>query len=153
MHNLRQVLLPALAEQEGEIARALFVRARHCLSDHYRHVDKDLLDRRCKSAVAAFCESLRTSPAWFSDYVAFVARERLEAGYELGELQLLLNALEELLWRVCIDAFEDKDELVWALSVVSGTVGQAKDRMARVYLLNAGEKRRDIDEDLLFAGT
>lgn len=134
MHTLRQILLPAMIERQNRLARSLFLRVRNSTAAHYRQVDADLLDKRCKSAVEAFCESMKTSPASFGDYIAGIAKDRIEAGYELSELQLLMSILEELLWQLCIDTVEDKDELVKSLSVVSGTVGHAKDRLARVFL-------------------
>jgi FAD/FMN-containing dehydrogenase len=154
MHTLRQILLPALLERQDRLARSLFLRVRSSTATHYREVDAELLDERCKSLMAAFCDSVKISPASFGDYVAAIAKDRIEAGYQLNELQLLMNILEELLWQLCIETIADRNELIKALSVVSGTVGHAKDQLSKVFLSRAvacASKAPDVVR--LFDGT
>ncbi len=86
-------------------------------------------------------------------YADEIAAQRHQSGHDLGELQLVINALEEQLWKaVTEDAPVDAQG--FALGMVSTILGAIKDRLACEYVSRAAGKPIDtlrIDE--LFRGT
>lgn len=158
MQTLRSTFVPVLDREHESIAGALFLRIVHANAPHYQKADTGLLRLRCRDVVTAFRQSVDGDASTFSKYIRGVAVERMGSGYELREIQLVLNTLEQMLWKLCIETFVEKDQLVRALSVVSGIAGEAKDELARVYLeqtrmLAAMGRSRPVAVDLLFDGT
>lgn len=158
MNTLRDVIVPSLANEQDRIAKDLYIRIAHSSAPHYQASEPGLLKLRCHDAVAAFRSALENDVSAFTRFIRFIAVERMGAGYQLREIQLVLNTLEELMWTLCITQVEDKNELVRALSLISGIAGQAKDELARVYLeqtraLAALGRAQQPEVDLLFDGT
>jgi hypothetical protein len=86
-------------------------------------------------------------------YVEQVAEERYEAGYDLSEVQIAFNALEEASWSRIIAAV-DPPRLAEALSLVSTVLGAGKDALARKYVSLAADSRApSLDLAALFSGT
>jgi len=157
MKTLRDVIVPNLVDEQDRIASDLFIRLAHSGAPSYQASEPGLLKLRCQDAVGAFRQALENDVSAFTRFIRFIAIERMGAGYKLREIQLVLSTLEELMWNLCIKHIQDKDELVRALSVVSGIAGQAKDELARVYLeqvrLLAARGPHQPNVDLLFDGT
>jgi hypothetical protein len=87
------------------------------------------------------------------EYARRIAGERYAAGYDLGEVQVAVNALEEAAWRR-IAATRDPDELGESLRLISTVLGAAKDALARTYVsLAARAGEPVVDVSALFAGT
>jgi hypothetical protein len=81
-----------------------------------------------------------------------LARTRHSGGYDLSEVQVAINALEESVWRrVFADA---PAELVGtALREVSTVLGAAKDALAREYVALASSTHAPaLDVGALFTG-
>jgi hypothetical protein len=158
MNTLRDVIVPSLASEQDRVANDLYIRIAHSSAPHYQTSEPGLLKLRCHDAVAAFRSALENDVSAFSRFIRFIAVERMGAGYQLREIQLVLNELEELMWKLCVTHVEDKDELIHALSVISGIAGQAKDELARVYVEQTGAlaalgRSHQPEVDLLFDGT
>jgi hypothetical protein len=84
-------------------------------------------------------------------YARRVAAARFAAGYDLAEVQVAINALEEAMWRR-IFAAASPDELGESLRLVSTVLGAVKDVLAQTYVsLATGGPA--IDVAALFAGT
>ena len=87
------------------------------------------------------------------DYAQRIAAERFEGGYDLGEVQVAMNALEESVWQR-VFALRAPDELGEPLRLVSTALGAAKDSLARSYVALATRTGdRPIDLSALFSGT
>lgn len=85
-------------------------------------------------------------------YAHSLARARHSGGYDLSEVQVAINALEESVWRrVFADA---PPELVGsALREVSTVLGAAKDALAREYVVLASSTHTpSLDVGALFTG-
>ncbi len=84
-------------------------------------------------------------------YARRLAAARFAAGYDLAEVQVAVNALEEAVWRR-IFAVSRPEELGESLRLVSTVLGTAKDVLAQTYVsLAAGGPQ--IDVAALFSGT
>ena len=86
------------------------------------------------------------------DFTRQLAKERFTAGYDLSEIQIAFNTLEEATWA---DAFAElhPDQLAETLGLVSTILGAAKDALAREYVALATRTRvPSLDLRLLFAG-
>lgn len=129
-------------DQAGTLAAALERRLRESRAPHYRAIEPELLRRRCASIAEAFVESLRGDPAPFVDYIRLMTEERISEGYYLEEVQEALSGLEERAWQLAIER-SNIEGLVRNLTVVTTTIGRAKDELARLYL--AHKERADSE--------
>jgi hypothetical protein len=84
-------------------------------------------------------------------YARRLAAARFAAGYDIGELQVAVNALEEAVWRR-IFALSPPDELGESLRLVSTVLGTVKDVLAQTYVALATGGLH-VDVAALFAGT
>lgn len=107
---------------------------------HYSTASVDLVRERCARLVGAFVESASGNPAPFVNYVRRIARERGAEGYGLDEIQQALSSLEARAWQVPVEG-SSVGSLVRHLSIVTGTIGRAKDELARLFL----EQKRAAD--------
>lgn len=121
---------------------------------HYRALDDGLLGLRCRRLVEAFADATEGDPNRFVDYVQEIAAARMAEGVGLQELQRALTLLEGRAWLMVIETAPIA-QLVEDLEIVTGTIGKAKDALARRYLEQArrDEGRIDIAVPALFAGT
>lgn len=86
-------------------------------------------------------------------YAEGIARERFATGFDISEVQLAFNALEEAMWRRIVAA-EPPNELAEAIGLLSTVLGFGKDTVARTYVSLASQKHvPSLDLKALFAGT
>jgi hypothetical protein len=82
-----------------------------------------------------------------------IAEERFGAGYDLSEVQVAFNALEEATWSQILADLEPA-EYAHALGLISTVLGAGKDALARRYVSRAaGTGAPSLDLRALFAGT
>ena len=74
------------------------------------------------------------------DYATRVGGERFAAGYDLCEVQIAINVLEEVLWKRILSSV-GPEELAHALGLVNAILGMAKDTLARTYVSLATEQQ------------
>ena len=87
------------------------------------------------------------------DYMAAVADDRFHAGYNIREVQIAINVLEEAIWNDIV-ANTPPDELARSLGLVSTVLGAAKDSLARAYVSLASKtKAPSLDLSALFEGS
>ncbi|MFH1810257.1 MAG: hypothetical protein ABIJ09_16045 [Pseudomonadota bacterium] len=125
---------------------------------HYLDAGAATLDERCEAVVDAMLRSLEEGPAHFIEHVRHVAVQRQAEGFRLSEVQLVLATLEEQLWCLACQVPADTAGLVAVLARVSGTIGAAKDALARVFLDQLRDREAQLDRIaqhalLLFQGT
>lgn len=85
------------------------------------------------------------------DYMTQVAAERFEAGYDLREVQTVINVLEETIWKVVVESVSP-EQLAESLGLVSTVLGAAKDSLARAYVsLATRAKAPSLDLSAVFA--
>ena len=86
-------------------------------------------------------------------YAEQVADERFAAGYDLSEVQVAFNALEEATWS-CVMRELDSSELAEAIGLISTVLGAGKDALARRYVSRAADTHvTSLDLRTLFGGT
>jgi hypothetical protein len=86
------------------------------------------------------------------DYVQIIAQERFATGYDLHEVQVAFNVLEEAIWRRIVQGLPPS-ELAEALGLVSTVHGAAKDALARTYVsLACQRKTPSLNLRVLFEG-
>jgi hypothetical protein len=86
-------------------------------------------------------------------YTRTLARERFDDGYDLSEVQLAFNALEEATW-ICIFDEASAGDVAEILGLVTTALGAAKDTLGRTWVELATKQRAPtLDLRALFAGT
>jgi hypothetical protein len=104
-----------------------------------------LYDRLLEAAVSRDLGGVLT-------YARQLAQERFDGGYDLSEIQVAINALEETIWRQILSELPHA-ELADALVLVSTILGAAKDTLAREYVSLATHAHApSLDLRKLFAG-
>ncbi|MGE0453647.1 MAG: hypothetical protein AB7O37_13025 [Vicinamibacteria bacterium] len=122
-----------MAGARAELAQAVSERLGSSDTPHYRALTSDELRSRVAQLVEAFVGGF-TDPEALGLHVRQLADERQHEGFRLEELQVALSALEECAWRVAERAVTDVAVLVPRLAAVSGSLGRAKDELARAFL-------------------
>jgi|SRR5450631_4789142 hypothetical protein len=90
--------------------------------------------------------------AAMSAYSEGIAVGRFNDGYDISEVQMAFNALEEAMWRRVVSA-EPPDDLAEAIGLLSTVLGYGKDTVARKYLSLASRRHvPSLDLSALFAG-
>lgn len=86
------------------------------------------------------------------DHADRVADERFTAGFDLFEVQIAFNALEEAIWREVLDHLPS-DEQPGALGLISTALGIGKDALARGFPARANQHQApSVDLRALFQG-
>ena len=107
---------------------------------HYRELGPERVFDRATRLVNALLESLADVPSSFVDYILEIASTRIGEGYFLQEMQVALSVLEEQGWQIIVAGFPCTEHATH-LARLSGTIGAAKDALARAYL--ARKRRAD----------
>jgi hypothetical protein len=82
-----------------------------------------------------------------------VAAERFAGGYDLSEVQVAFNALEEATWSRVLSSMEASD-FAEAIGLISTVLGAGKDALAREYVSLAAQRHTpSLDLRALFSGT
>jgi hypothetical protein len=90
--------------------------------------------------------------AEMSVYAEKVAEQRFGQGFDISEVQMAFNALEEAMWRRVV-AGTPPDELARAVGLLSTVLGFGKDALARKYVSLASERHvPSLGLSALFAG-
>ena len=86
-------------------------------------------------------------------YSGAVGGERFAAGYDLSEVQIAFNVLEEAAWRRAL-ADLPAARAARAIGLISTVLGAGKDALARAYVSSATQAHvPSLDMTRLFAGT
>jgi len=148
---------PTLKERRDELVDMVCKRLKSSDAPHYRQTGSVELRERSEALVDAFLGSAKGDPAAFVAYIGKLAEERIAEGFVLREIQLALSILEEQAWQVAVEC-STISSLVPHLSLVTTTIGRAKDRLAEIFLdhkqraeSRAGQLERRLEA--LFKGT
>lgn len=121
---------------------------------HYEQAGEEAIHERLAALfdrLVAALESRDLTP--LVAYAEEVADDRYEAGYDLVEVQVAFNALEEAIWARVI-AGVGADRLAEAIGLVTTALGAGKDALARRYVSRATATRvASLDLRALFEGT
>jgi hypothetical protein len=142
--NIEDVLGQDEVAIVSEAARAL---GQH---EHYQRDGVEATRRR----VEALYRHLRSAVsardvALLRAYVGQVARERLDAGFQLSELQAAFSALEEAIWRDALARLPVYDQ-AWGLGLALTALAHGRDALGRAYEFSARAPALDLSP--LFGG-
>lgn len=88
-----------------------------------------------------------------SEYAETVARERFSAGFDIAEVQMAFNVLEEAIWKVVVPQLPPA-ELAEATGLIGTVLGAGKDSLARAWVSLASTRHvPSLDLTSLFGGT
>jgi hypothetical protein len=90
--------------------------------------------------------------AAMSAYSEGIAVDRFNDGFDISEVQMAFNSLEEAMWRRVVSA-EPPGDIAEAIGLLSTVLGFGKDTVARKYLSLACQRHvPSLDLSALFAG-
>ena len=120
---------------------------------HYDRAGEEAVRERLAALFDRLVDALeRRDLAPMVAYAEQIADERYEAGYDLFEVQVAFNALEEATWTRVIAGL-DGDRLADAIGMVTTAIGAGKDALARRYVSRATATRvASLDLRALFEG-
>jgi hypothetical protein len=132
-----------LFEIEECVVNEVTKRLRASALDHYRQMETIDLRPRIQVHFDAYRQALLSGdPAPFRAYVADVGRKRLQQGYGLDELLLVLDTLFDVVWEEATKAWEGRGAQAFAdLKTLAEAVSWGKDRLATVYEEEARKER------------
>lgn len=133
-----------LASEKPAIIETIYSRIRQSDASHYQNEDARLVRARIERLVDTFTFACAGNPREFSDYVRAITVERVREGYHLPEIQRVLSVLEAKGWDICAHRIDDRGDLLRALSLLTATIGAAKDELACVYLEESARARDSV---------
>ena len=137
---------PILAAAQAALGRA---RARHYATIGDRAIRKRLSGLFDQLVAALTARDLGPMVS----HAETVADERFEGGYDLSEVQVAFNALEEATWSRVLEELSPSD-FADAIGLISTVLGTGKDALARRYVARAAKTRvGSLDLSALFGGT
>jgi hypothetical protein len=140
---MEMTLAALLKQEQTAIVDGLVEDLTRGPGQHYRTAHASVVRERCASLFQALLESASANPTALVKHVRRVAQERVSEGFQLEEVQYALSCLEARAWRVPVERSSIGD-LVRHLSIVTGRIGEAKDELARHYLLQKQAADRRI---------
>lgn len=151
MSSETQEFLSREREAIVEAAGAALARAH---VRHYESAGAEEVTRRLEALFDHLLQAIATHDLGsMTRFAQEVAEERFDARYDLSEVQVAFNALEEAIWARAI-ADVDPSRLSETLGLVTTVLGAGKDALARRYVSLAAEAHApSLDLRALFAGT
>lgn len=142
-----------LLEQRSAILAAAAEAMRSRRVRHYDSAGDDELRLRLERLYDGVVDAVDRRDRWhLLAYARRVATERFTAGYDLAEVQIAFNVLEEAIWS---RVFAELRPAIAGdlLAAVTTAVGAAKDALAQTYVALATENRTPmLDLEALAAG-
>lgn len=132
-----------LYEAEEHVVNEVTKRLRESALDHYRQMETIDLRPRIQAHFDAYREAVLAGDASpFSAYVADVGRKRLQQGYGLEELLLVLDTVFDVVWEAAGTAWERRGARAFAdLKRLAEGISWGKDRLTTVYEEEARKER------------
>jgi hypothetical protein len=132
-----------LFEAEEYVVNEVTKRLRESTSDHYRQMETIDLRPRIQANFDAYREAVLAGDATpFSAYVADVGRKRLQQGYGLEELLLVLDTVFDVVWEAASTAWESRGAQAFDdLKRLAEGISWGKDRLTTVYEEEARKER------------
>jgi hypothetical protein len=110
-----------------------------CQLKHYKEISPQNLTMRFQNLFDAVVKCIETNRNDdMIKYMEKVAAARFDSGYELNEVQIAINTLEEVFWRK-ISEFVDGDKQINAMKEISRITCNAKQRLLNEYALLSKE--------------
>ena len=112
---------------------------------HYQQLDAALLNERIEHLVAEFLDTMAGEGKGFTEFILRLTEERMAEGFELTEIQTMLNTLDE---QACDLALKHSDEskVDKHLVRICRTISLAKDELAYTYYLGKQSAESRLQE-------
>jgi hypothetical protein len=120
---------------------------------HYELAGEAFTRQRLTELFQEVVDAIRTrNLGTLGAFVEQLALERFEHAFDVSEVQIAFNALEEAMWRRVVST-APADELAEALGLLSTVLGFGKDAATRKYVSLASKRHvPSLDLSKLFAG-
>ena len=120
-----------LRESEESILDEAFSDLQRSQAHHYEKAGEAFTRERLRNLFGLVVTAITTrSLTSLSAYADRIATERFDAGFDISEVQMAFNSLEEAMWRRVVAA-EPPSELAEAIGLLSKVLGFGKDTVAR----------------------
>jgi len=142
-----------LLEVEPEVLDAAYASLHGSHVTHYELAGEAFTRQALTDLFTLVVTTIRTRDlAAISAYAEDMAVARYSDGYDISEVQMAFNALEDAMWRRVVAA-EPPEDLAQAIGLLSTVLGYGKDAVARKYLSLACKRHiPSLDLSALFAG-
>lgn len=147
--NLDALLLEA---EQGVLDEAYSALHRRHVT-HYELAGESFTRHALADLFSLVLAAIRTRDlAMMSAYAQGLAAERFNDGYDISEVQMAFNCLEESMWRRVVSS-EPPDDVAEAIGLLTTVLGYGKDTLARTYLSLATKRHvPSLDLSALFGG-
>jgi hypothetical protein len=141
-----------LLEAEPDVLDEAYSSLHHSHVTHYELAGEQFTRQALADLFALVVTAIRSRDlARMSAYSEKIAVQRFNDGYDISEVQMAFNSLEEAMWRRVVSAHPD--DLAEAIGLLSTVLGYGKDAVARKYLSLACKRHvPSLDLSALFAG-
>ena len=142
-----------LLEAEPEVLDAAYASLHGAHVTHYEMAGEAFTRQALADLFTLVLTTISTRDlAPMSAYAEEIALARFSGGYDISEVQMAFNALEDTMWRRVVAA-EPPQDLAEAIGLLSTVLGYGKDAVARKYLSLACKRHiPSLDLSALFAG-
>jgi hypothetical protein len=142
-----------LSEAETEVLDAAYASLHGSHVTHYEVAGEAFTRQALADLFRLVVSAIQTrNLASISTYADGIAVARFNDGYDISEVQMAFNALEDAMWRRVVSA-EPPSDLAEAIGLLSTVLGYGKDAVARKYLSLACKRHiPSLDLSALFAG-
>ena len=142
-----------LLEAEPDVLDAAYAALHGSHVTHYELAGEAFTRQALADLFRLVVTAIRTRDlAAISAFSEGIAVERFNAGYDISEVQMAFNSLEDAMWRRVV-SMEPAGDLAEAIGLLSTVLGYGKDAVARKYLSLACKRHvPSLDLSALFAG-
>jgi hypothetical protein len=142
-----------LLEAEPGVLDEAYSALHHSHVIHYELAGETFTRQALADLFRLVVDAIRTRDlAEMSAYSEGIAVDRFNHGYDISEVQMAFNSLEDAMWRRVVSA-EPPGDLAEAIGLLSTVLGFGKDAVARKYLSLACQRHvPSLDLSALFAG-
>ncbi len=134
-------VIELLEKRTDKILKEAFESISRSHLEHYEKTDKKHLEERFRNLLQFTIRCLKEKKLMhINEYAEKLGQERFSSGYDLREVQIAINILEEVVWKEIVKEIRPEN-LAQALGLVSTVLGSAKDTLAQTYVSLASKTR------------
>lgn len=147
MDTVEQQLTETILTHKDALIRDVCTRLEKLSMSHYEVIPFERHLEREEALLAALLAGLQ-QPQYdaFIGFIDRIAGQRSSEGYALDEVQRALNIFEQELWSILSRTQEVDGRLVAMLALCNRLFGQAKDRLAQIYLSRSQDIQNELND-------
>jgi hypothetical protein len=134
-----------LDKHKDKLVASIVEELRKSDAVHYQELEPEVLTERIVHLVDEFLDTMAGESKGFTEFILRLTEERMAEGFQLSEIQTMLNALDE---QACDLALKHSDEskVDKHLLRICHTISQAKDQLAYTYYLGKQKAESRLEE-------